>query len=332
MQITSVVIQDWHEEGLNLSAQYKRSEARMVELLALIAQHKGYYRYQCDSLREYALYMWELPENAAANIVTVANKAIEIPELIEALKRGKTTVSKLRKVCPVITQKDANAWIQLTEECSTRVVEKAVATEKPESKMMSQMTYRSETIVRLEADIAEGLRDKLERLGDILSTKMKQSLKLHEVIDYLAELGLDRLDPVRKAERRRARKEKIRIVEEERVAALEDMTTSSENASRDILPRADASHVSCPEVSEVPCGVLNFEKRPKRERVKADTHHELQLRDRGQCTHIKPDGTRCPNRRWLHRHHLVHVADGGTNELANITTLCRGHHAMHHHA
>ncbi len=102
MQIASL-IQGWHEEGLKLATQYKSCETRMVELLALIAQSRAYHKYQCDSLKAYALYMWEVPENAAANMVTVANKAIEIPELIAALKRGKTTMSKLRKICPVIT-------------------------------------------------------------------------------------------------------------------------------------------------------------------------------------------------------------------------------------
>ncbi len=374
MQATSLMIQDWHEEGLNLAAHYKRGEARMVELLSLIAQHKGYYLYQCDSLKAYALYSWELPPGAAADMVTVANKAIEVPELIEALKRGKSTVSKLRKVCPVITPKDALAWIQLVEQCSSRIVEKAVAMENPETEMKCQMTYKSDTIVRLDVDIEEGLRDKLERLSDLLSTKRKQNVALREVLDYLTELGLDRLDPVRKAERHRARKEKARAVAEERAAALQSVTTSTENASRDILSRAievEASpdilpetsvehssrnpltrsseehelreilekpsiqysiHASGRAVSEVPCGVLNFANRPKRERVKADIHHELQLRDNGQCTQIRPDGTRCQNRRWLHRHHIVHVADGGTNELTNLRSLCSGHHAMYHHA
>lgn len=327
MQITSQ-IQDWHAEGMNLSAQYKRCEARMVEILSLMANERAYHRYQCDSLREYALYMWQLPENAAANLVTVANKALEVPELIEALKRGKVTVSKLRKICPIITQANARDWIELAEVCSTRIVEKAVAMEKPDTEMHSQMTYKSETIVKLEVDITEGLREKLERLSDLVSTKTKRSVQLHEVLDYLAQMGLERLDPVRRAKRHRARIENSKLAQAEAVhqAAVvhepilsRDVCESNElHASNDRAPRETASRQE---------GI----KKKKRERIKATLHHGLNLRDQAQCTHIRPDGTRCRNRRWLHVHHVKPVAHGGTNDLSNLVTACSGHHALYHH-
>ncbi len=103
----------------------------------------------------------------------------------------------------------------MAEECSTRIVEKAVAMENPDSEMKGEMLYKSETIVSLQVDIPEEIKEKLERLGDLLSTKRKHSLKLHEVLEYLVELGLDRLDPIRKAERKQARKEKVQIEQED---------------------------------------------------------------------------------------------------------------------
>jgi hypothetical protein len=92
-------IQLWHDEGLEVATQWRRCEFRLVELLRHMSLTRGYYLYQCESLSSYARYCWQLPENAVRDLVTVANKAIEIPEMLESLKSGRATVSKLRKIC-----------------------------------------------------------------------------------------------------------------------------------------------------------------------------------------------------------------------------------------
>jgi hypothetical protein len=67
-----------------------------------------------------------------------------------------------------------------------------------------------------------------------------------------------------------------------------------------------------------------------RVRITAEISHKVAIRDQAQCTHHKADGARCRNRRWLHIHHIKEIANGGSNELENLTTLCSGHHRMHH--
>jgi hypothetical protein len=61
----------------------------------------------------------------------------------------------------------------------------------------------------------------------------------------------------------------------------------------------------------------------------AQTKHQINLRDQGQCTHVDGD-KRCENRRWLEMHHRVPVSQGGLNEPNNLTTLCWAHHRMQH--
>ena len=58
--------------------------------------------------------------------------------------------------------------------------------------------------------------------------------------------------------------------------------------------------------------------------------HELALRDGGQCTQRLPNGTRCPERRWLQRHHVKPFSQGGTTTAQNLVTLCYGHHKGQH--
>jgi hypothetical protein len=55
------------------------------------------------------------------------------------------------------------------------------------------------------------------------------------------------------------------------------------------------------------------------------TRRYLARRDQG-CTHPL-----CAQRRWLHAHHIVHWADNGVTEPANLILLCPRHHRALHH-
>ena len=62
----------------------------------------------------------------------------------------------------------------------------------------------------------------------------------------------------------------------------------------------------------------------------AAVNHAVNRRDQGRCAHQEENGNRCQERRWLHVHHRLPVARGGTNDPQNLVTLCSAHHAMHH--
>jgi hypothetical protein len=64
---------------------------------------------------------------------------------------------------------------------------------------------------------------------------------------------------------------------------------------------------------------------PGRRHITAALGHAVRLRDGFQCT--EPG---CTQRRWLHLHHILAVADGGLNTLDNLRTVCSRHHAIHH--
>ena len=50
----------------------------------------------------------------------------------------------------------------------------------------------------------------------------------------------------------------------------------------------------------------------------------------GQCTWLDTNGKRCPNRRYLAKHHRQLVSEGGEHSLPNISVLCSFHHRRHH--
>jgi 5-methylcytosine-specific restriction endonuclease McrA len=66
------------------------------------------------------------------------------------------------------------------------------------------------------------------------------------------------------------------------------------------------------------------------ERLMAAQIHAVDLRDGRQCTSTDRHGNRCSETRWLHYHHIISRANGGSNEPENLTTLCSFHHDLVH--
>ncbi len=273
MKFTRDEIHHWHKEGIEVAERYLRCEHRMVELLALMAESRGYYIFGCGSLVEYTCLMWKLPQGAARDLVTVARKTLEIPSMIAALESGKATVSKLRKVCPVITPQDQDEWLEVVEKHSSREIERAVAEIAPETAVPTRLTYKSKDILEMKTGISKALAEKLNRVQEIGEFDLPQALAA------MADHWLKSFDPIQKAER--------------------------------ALKRGAKRHKRVTGPS-------------------ARTQHEVTLRDQAQCTHIGKNGERCPNRRWIEVHHRKPRADGGGHELANLQTLCSGHHRMVH--
>jgi hypothetical protein len=68
----------------------------------------------------------------------------------------------------------------------------------------------------------------------------------------------------------------------------------------------------------------------KRSRDHSSVEHEVTLRDQETCQWIFPNGSRCKERKWLHRHHVIPKSAGGPDTTENLVTLCSGHHRMVH--
>ena len=262
----------------------------MVELLNLLASTSGYLYFQCPSLRQYAIEKWGLPEYTAADMVTVARKSLEIPELLSTLQRGQTSLSKLRRICSVITLKDKAEWLDLAEKGTNRDIEKAVAAARPQP-VDESLNYKDDNLSELRVGLNEETRKNLERIRDLLSQKNGRAVTLSECLEQMTKIVLEKMDPLKKAERATKR----------RAAKCEKLGT---------------------------CQIRKFIR--ARRKLPARVEHAINLRDQAQCAHVNHQGQRCPNRRWLHRHHLKPVSMGGDDSVANLTSLCSGHHRLLH--
>lgn len=60
--------------------------------------------------------------------------------------------------------------------------------------------------------------------------------------------------------------------------------------------------------------------------------HLVRARDRGRCQFQMPGGKLCGERKWVDIHHIIPKAMGGSDEPANLVTLCAAHHRIVHKA
>ena len=181
---------------------------------------------------------------------------------------------------------------------------------RPEASVPQQMTYKAENLIELKVGISEATMLNLQRLQDVLSQKHRMDVSLSEAIAFLVEFSIDRLDPVRKAERAMRRSERRTSSQSEA-----QPSESPDMSNGEVLAQLSPSG---PRVTR------------KRGKMPSSLVHLVQARDQGQCTHVDANLRHCPNRRWLEIHHLHPVSRGGPDDPENLTLLCSGHHKMTH--
>ena len=289
-----------HQRALRVASVHKKSEAELISILQDIEKHQDYLHYGTASLFKYCLNVLNLSDGTSYNLINVARKAIEVPALKQAIDAGELTVSKARKIVPVLTKTNQDAWIALAKTETSRTIEKAVASVNPQALIQETVRFKSEDRIELKVGISEALLDKLERVMDLESQRMRKSASREEALAAALELYLERNDPVRKAKR---------------------VVAKAETANKSEGPTA---RFAKPVTGQV---------RPQRWirlKLPAALVHAIHMRDQHQCTHRDLQGKRCSNTRWLEVHHIQPKAFGGADTLENLTTLCASHHRHMH--
>lgn len=281
---------DIHSDAMADAHDLKNRYLKLFETLLLIEADQIYQQFEVPSLFLYCTELLELSPSISHDFINVVRQSLEIPELAEAVRSRKITISKARKICPVITPTDFKQWIDLAETCSTRIIEKAVARAKPRTGVQESMKYISEDILEFNLAVSEEWQQLLTQTKDQLSQKYRRAISSEEALLILMKENFRKNDPVEKATR-----------------ALK------KNGSEKAQDRA-------PKI----LGVCPTRYRP------AMVEHLVNLRDQNQCAYIDSRGMRCAEKRWLHKHHIQEFAKGGGHELENLETLCSGHHKIRH--
>ncbi len=329
-------LQALHQKALLAAKHFHQSEASLIDILQELDDKKLFIHMGFASLFDYALKALRLSESNASNFIIVARKSKSVPELKAAIKSQAITVSKARKITPVLTPSNSAHWLELAKTLPKEKLEKEVAKVRPQVLTPERAKYVTETRLELKMGVSENLMTKLKRVQDLISQRTKKAASFEEVLEVALTQYLDRNDPVEKARRNNPVEKiwKIDLVEkawrddrfektQRNYPAKTSNTLPTLNEHQTLLPKEE--HV--PGHTKTPAQASFFKKRAP---LIAAVRHQVQLRDNGQCVYVNSQGERCDNRRWVEIHHRLPVAKGGGNNPENLMTLCHSHHRRVH--
>ena len=99
----------------------------------------------------------------------------------------------------MLTRENQEEWISKAAALSQRALEKEVAKAVPESAVRERARVLGENQIALQMPISEALFQKLKRVQDLESKRTKRSVSLAEALGALADIYLERKDPVQQA-------------------------------------------------------------------------------------------------------------------------------------
>jgi len=294
-----------HEKALVLSREHRRVESQIVSLLMEIDRLQLYRLLGCASLFTYVVSMLGFSEGATYQLITVTRKAKDIASLKTALEEQRLTVAKASRIVSVLGVDNASELIDFASRHTSRETDLEVA----------RRAGRDGNERRSSLKIPVRVLAKLKHVQSL----MGQVGSFEEMLEKLADYYIEREDPVRKAERALAKRE---------AAAAESGPANSERSEQteSVRSESDRSESVHAKSRTRPRNLAPGKRKP----LTARELHTVNARDGRRCTFIDASGNRCPNERWLHVHHIQSVSRGGTNNPADLVTLCSRHHQLVH--
>jgi hypothetical protein len=192
----------------------RRSTSEVVRLFQEISNRKLYLERGFPNLYEMATKHFGYCAGSAMRRINAMRLAQTIPAVESKLESGELSLSVASEVQSFFYSEaklnrpySLNAKIELVETClnkSRREVERELVRRNPERENRESIRQTSIDRVRVSFSISEELNQKLNRLKDLLSHTNPST---EDLLDRLAEIGLDKFDPDRKAARARSRRE-----------------------------------------------------------------------------------------------------------------------------
>ncbi|RYZ77791.1 MAG: hypothetical protein EOP06_30140, partial [Proteobacteria bacterium] len=275
-----------HDRAMMAASNLKRSEIEMLDALIDVESRQVYYQMEIKDLFQYCTEMLGLSRHASYNFITVMNKSKVVPALLAAIRDGSTTVSKARKICSVITEKSAKEWIGLTRECSSRVVERAVAMANPRAAVHESMKYVSADVLELKFAVSEEWSELLNEVKDLMSQKRQRAVSTEETLFLLMSEFKRKHDPVLKAQRAEARNDgrKLKAIS---AGTASTESTNVQTGDSDEVPTLAATVDTALAAQLSEPGTV----RTKINRyIPAASRHKLALRDSGKCSFVDRHG------------------------------------------
>ncbi len=293
-----------HVKAMELAKNYRRCEVQLLEILESIDAEKIYLQMGYSSLFVYTTECLELSEANAYALIQVMRKSREVPELKQEISVGNLTISKARRIVPVLSSENKREWVEKAKSLPKAQLEREVAQVSGEIPKAEFLKPISQDRSRLRVDLSEGTASDLRRAQVIASSSKRKNLTLEEVLADALQFYLQHKDPVRKKMGPSSRLNK-------------------EGREFQINKRESVTLPSAPTRRKGPKLVSR--------RIPEPMKRAVWSRDEAQCQFHSKTGKVCGEVRHLEIHHARAWAMGGGHEAYNLTLRCRAHHQQWHH-
>jgi hypothetical protein len=200
-----------HLKILEAASRFRQCEAEMIDLIQQVDRHRVFMRKGHPSLFDYATKALRLSENVALNFISIARKAVEVPELKSEIRSGTITFTNARKIVPILTSENKAEWLFKAKHLTLRQLEKEVIKVRPMEATPERVRYVTLERVKLEVGLQEKEMLALRKVQDLMSQKGQRPVSLEEVINVMTQDYLDRHDPVKKAMRQVVRNSVLHV-------------------------------------------------------------------------------------------------------------------------
>jgi len=298
-----------------------------------IMQRKLYRELGFSTMHAYAVEELGFSLTRAGDFMRLAGKLSELPVLKQEMAAGRLGYTKAREIAAVANSSNEKEWVQ---EAQTKTRRELVATVKRAKAVAKQQTNPDQGELMPRPIAAEPAATQTVHVGFDLTPG--QYARYEALLAKIAHRGS---------------KAQLLLEAVETLLAAEHNNISNETSTpRGVIsgrpnhaPHTQIHILQCPDCAgksvQTPRGELQL---TKAESAAADcdatihkpgkrntstippkTRREILARDRHQC---RRKG--CHHTRYLHIHHIIPRARGGTNDTGNLVTLCAGCHDLWH--
>lgn len=207
---------DLHSKAQKLASELKRYESQLLVVLMEMAKRKQFFQLGYRGIFDYVVNALKLSEAQAYYYQKVAQKSVEVPALKKAVVEGDLSLSKARRIVPVMSKRNADRWIEKAKKLPQRQLEAAVAEVNPATRVKERVKPVGPKLVEMTVSVSPEVAALLKRVQDLESQRLKKAASWEEALKAAAEVYLEKNDPVRKAERLSSRKPKVVLAKQGR--------------------------------------------------------------------------------------------------------------------
>ena len=199
--------QSLHNQAVLIGKKHRRLEAEICRVIQSVDEARFFKKLGRRSLFQYVVNEMGLSEPLAYSFITVARKSAVVPCLMEAITSETLSISKASRVVSVLSNENATDVISYAQSHTTKEIDREIARLRPNACKKDVVKPLDENHVEIRATLTTKAEKMLERASSLLAQKGK-SYDIGSVLESALEEFLKHHDPVEKAKRAEARKQK----------------------------------------------------------------------------------------------------------------------------